>query len=970
MKGKIFKTLLIAGLVTTASMGLAGCGKPVEVVDYEFKNCEIEYEVGDTFSIVGMKLNLEMSDGSTKEVTVTQDMIKQMPDMSTAGNKQLVIVYDGKEYTLTIRVVTPEVSAEQQAMIAQLQDFLTRYNAQNKIGDVASKLDVDFVANYLGETAEYKNTVYDVALDEVTITDATNGGASPFYKALINGIVNSSLNVTPDEIIDTQNKLSQLNLLQTLTNTVSNLGSIDYYDYLIDQVLVESDSYYINKISTGLQQYFDITSRKGISEIDDIVTVNFMKIKDKQEIDIYAVLTELNEIVQDYSNWDETLLNSHNSMTNALNPEDKHILSNFVASYEDRLKTSRVEYNEDDEVINITEVVQYNYLANNYVTYLKNILLEIENYVLGESDSISLTTIKENLTNIIEINATLEQQGLYIGTFDVWDDYYDGASHLNYYDIRYYDVMPFEEALEIIETIESNDKAQIINYILSLPLEQIAPKVTTKTFELVTGYIYDLANNNEIDYEQLIIDLCAEYDYDAQKYFDSYNNNGTAYILTDILDNNVEAMFDKDVNSLSTEEDAIYEAVRAIALYLDEAYAEGFDAVEFVDLANTYFSANIDYENSMEQPSEIGILTLTILKEMTNTDNSWNINLSNLIDNLGLVDMIAEYTGLTENAATIISGFVTDVLTDYASADYEQLIIDICAEYDYDAEKYINRYHNNEVCYLLRDIYDQYVVASDEDSDTLKALYAKGRELCVYLDELMVNDFNVTDLIDQLHACCDAMYDQFESLGEECEIEMHISKILYNFTDTTKSLNEMIQTTVDDYKVEIKDYLSQAIAYTLQLEEGSEGYNEVKTFVTLYVNKYLTDEIVLEDMISDLADIINTYCSDEVKTTAHAISAVYLILFNQGDVDYNELLSFIELPDAIESIDYNQLVETIRSKSTYEDMLFINGVTVEHVTDDHGNLVKEVLTLKASVDLDVMISSISGSVELTLEILV
>ena len=105
MKNNLIKGIFIAGLALTAPLTLVGCkDKEPTISGYTFSDYDDSYYTNETFSILGTKLNLKMSDGTTKIVDVTAEMIKQLPDISTAGTKTITVTYNSKEYTYTINV--------------------------------------------------------------------------------------------------------------------------------------------------------------------------------------------------------------------------------------------------------------------------------------------------------------------------------------------------------------------------------------------------------------------------------------------------------------------------------------------------------------------------------------------------------------------------------------------------------------------------------------------------------------------------------------------------------------------------------------------------------------------------------------------------------------------------------------------------------------------------------------------------
>ena len=102
-----------------------------------------------------------------------------------------------------------------------------------------------------------------------------------------------------------------------------------------------------------------------------------------------------------------------------------------------------------------------------------------------------------------------------------------------------------------------------------------------------------------------------------------------------------------------------------------------------------------------------------------------------------------------------------------------------------------------------------------------------------------------------------------------------------------------------------------------------------------------------------------------VKTSA-ILGAI--LMGEDENVDYNELFAGIDLPKEVEEVDFNKLIkEVLKDKNTY-DVLSLNDVKVDYITDVQGNIVKEVLTLSLKVNYDILISSLDENITITIEI--
>ena len=130
---------------------------------------------------------------------------------------------------------------------------------------------------------------------------------------------------------------------------------------------------------------------------------------------------------------------------------------------------------------------------------------------------------------------------------------------------------------------------------------------------------------------------------------------------------------------------------------------------------------------------------------------------------------------------------------------------------------------------------------------------------------------------------------------------------------------------------------------------------------------YVQDEFDASVLIQDLFTFIDENCESEVQTYSKSIAVMVGAMFYDEEIDYNKLFAFIELPDGIESVDYNVLVEKIVNGETYK-AFEIGDVHIQHIMKD-GEVEKEILTIDFTVDFDMsFLSSITASGKLTLEI--
>ena len=239
MKNNLIKGIFIAGLALTAPLTLVGCkDKAPTISGYTFSDYDDSYYTNETFSILGTKLNLKMSDGTTKTVDVTAEMVKQLPDISTAGTKTITITYNSKEYTYTINVeqYVPTVS------LVKVNNLKTDYFIGDNLQIGSATLTIttdgeesiveitnDMVKNFNTTTAGtkylsvvYKNKTLNVkyTVTAVAMTEITNvTGINTSY------FVGDSIVIAEDAKLTYRNNNGTTNEIKLVDNMVSGFDT-------------------------------------------------------------------------------------------------------------------------------------------------------------------------------------------------------------------------------------------------------------------------------------------------------------------------------------------------------------------------------------------------------------------------------------------------------------------------------------------------------------------------------------------------------------------------------------------------------------------------------------------------------------------------------------------------------------------------------------------------------------------------
>ena len=194
---KLITTLAVICLMLIVPFGFVACKNDMVVKSYEIINVENQVDIYGDIDLSNAKLRLTMSDGSVSEITIKQSMVV-VPDLTTTGEKVLVVKYGKNLYEFKITVNNPySGDGEVNAATVVSYEFLNaktiyslgeefsidnlklklKFNNDivrtiNVTREMISNVDMSYggekkvVVNFEGGQYEFKITVIDVRVQE------------------------------------------------------------------------------------------------------------------------------------------------------------------------------------------------------------------------------------------------------------------------------------------------------------------------------------------------------------------------------------------------------------------------------------------------------------------------------------------------------------------------------------------------------------------------------------------------------------------------------------------------------------------------------------------------------------------------------------------------------------------------------------------------------------------------------------
>ncbi len=676
--------------------------------------------------------------------------------------------------------------------------------------------------------------------------------------------------------------------------------------------------------------------------------------------------------------------------------------------------------------LNTISMASY-YLASdlNYTYYYLNSTIEEWLYYgLEERTDNTILVLAATVGDIRQIKTTLvglaEEYGLNSEAVAVVCDYvkdmYLGNTHNN---VQY--ITDFCAALDIdstpfLEEYNLTGTCQMVTMAATSLYEQYEDNeycIATKNSAIELAKYVDSILNGEFDFATLMSKLNT-FAVDSYDYLSETDDDTSIMLFTILSDLTSYGADYKGMISYVAdilEQVAIPEGAIVREVLTSSMYPE-FDCGDMITIepANTYVVGDIIHFESyiyevahriigiVEENGEIYYITHGDFVASANPENGVNrvdwqddanyiqglINEGKTLDEImqasqnvqavSIYNVNGKVTAVNQHSlpipAEIISIVKNFLISDYTDADVEILIADVCEYFDIDSTQYVANYREHGTCYILEDLVDQFISRNDFVGKEL-TMYEKLKDVAKAADEIFAGKFDAKELIEKINVLAKASLEYTEDTGALDE-NVNWYRAMYYATLLPDGFKSTLDTAIEDFSHEIKDVSAEMICNVLKLEVGSKGYYKVYDLLTIYLNKYLKNGLTEEDLgsiLDEYFEIVDEYCDEDVQVYAKAISVMIgALTYEQGtEIDYNKVFGFIPLPDSIEEIDYNVLIEQLANKETY-NCIKIEDVQVQYVTEG-DEIVKEILTMNYSIDFELtVLAKVEATGTITLEI--
>jgi len=759
---------------------------------------------------------------------------------------------------------------------------------------------------------EFKNAIQATSIiassSEKEISIYNSELAKPIYNAIINAVVKSSMNIDRTDILSAKDSLSaELDIINTLKNINSNITNIDFHNHFVNKlILTESDSYYINHSIDAILELFEIENDQDCEdELNYILSKNLKKFRNNE----FSSVEEIYNLIIDVN---EILQNSNGNKSSL---EQLNVIVDGIDK-QDKHMLSKFIYSlrcfayVEEKVYGEHE--NYNYIHSYY-----------DGFVYGYENGMYKYYYYAKLSNSDEL---VEQY--YSGLQSLIEKFENMNEYSNVKDFAYDVIDSLREMDKVVKVMDENDYigCNMNFYITSGVRNAVEAYIEAYDAEMIADIIEMLG--------KVMPDDATQYEIESGSMYPEYR-------IGDIV----------TVRPASS-----YEIGDSIVFYPSYEYEEG-----------TFTSDRKVCHQIVEIISDGDNLIYKTKGIANQYEDSWIVKKENI---LGKVIGVNEYylelpanltTALTDCSEIIYKELIKE------EVDYIKLIENLCDRLGQESDYYIEKFDAGEIT-ILTDAFDKYMEGWDETTGTEYEAYNAMRNCCIYMDSLLIKNTNRTELMNEINKCALALYNQFASM-EETEYEQMITDAIVKLTNTEKDFYKNTQDVVKENKQIVKEYIVEILTDTLCIRGNDEAVAELEHLTNFYLTAYLKDEFVLADLISSAEDFIDNYCDEETRTTIKSFAILGALLVDQEtEIDYNEIFGKLELPNEIKEVDFNKLInETLKDKNTY-DIYDVQEVKVDYITDENGNITKEILTISINAKYDLLISALDSVITLSLEI--
>ena len=288
-------------------------------VSYEFKDVRVDYyntATNQDIDLVGGKIIIKYSNGTSKTIDLTNDFVVDYPDFSIVGEGVIVLNINGDVFNLNVNISTdPEVLAYQKLMQA-IKNVLENGLIENTT--ITGTIDINLDTRVLNDVKNIDKTI----IGKTSLQGITDGYLNAMTKSLIEVLVQNNQDISLKDIISVLGgediDVNELTLIvNAIQKFVSTNANFDFYNYIesnqqlkaIKEDILFNITYYFNEGTFNFDTFdeeLNVSSefKKLIKVFEDNLYVDIVKYR---TFDGKKLLNAIKEFAVDYANETQNL---------------------------------------------------------------------------------------------------------------------------------------------------------------------------------------------------------------------------------------------------------------------------------------------------------------------------------------------------------------------------------------------------------------------------------------------------------------------------------------------------------------------------------------------------------------------------------------------------------------------------------------------------------------------------------------
>jgi len=556
--------------------GNEGQEPEVTIVSYEFVNKTTSFNYGEKFRYDGLKLKLTMSDDTVKTINVTESMIVK-PDMSSVGEKVVIVNYLGEQYTYTIEVI--------RSIKNFLEEFLAVYVANGGANDASIKLLTDIESILLNEQGNLKSEFEKFEFSKEEINDDF---IDLIYSSITDGLFFESLNMKDFEI-NQESVKATIDLFETIKRIFDNTKNFNVINYVFDKVAPNGTEEYVKELTNVSAEALNL-SASGTVKLNVYYTLIIQDLREKNEFNFIENVKKFNEIVKAGSKDSEIIETIDSIAQTIIDVFENNSLDNLEASLKAGLKHVEVVYALEE--VSTLEQNQIELLSENIVNSFIDLFKVIKNFDNNNSVE-SVDKIIETITQIQSYCSQAEDNGWGVVRF------VDVINRSILSDVKYALELYTGDIVSDITTL-LKDYEVIENYVTMISNSQ-------EVNDVLVPLLYELIETQAVDsskVEELIKEIALAYgltEEETNEYIEFFEENGYVNILSKHLAEQKQDAIDV-LKECFNFDDQHAEAVFNNILRVYEIIERMHQEFDFAELTYNVYNVMNEIVNSPEQP--------------------------------------------------------------------------------------------------------------------------------------------------------------------------------------------------------------------------------------------------------------------------------------------------------------------------------------------------------------------------------